>query len=811
MMNGIVSDLRYALRTLNGSRGFAATAILTLALGIGANSAIFAVVHAVIFRDLPFAEPDRLVAVTRTTAQGEVDSHCAADYLDIGRESRSFAALAAYRMDVFELADGAGDPERVSGAQVSAPFFDLFGVAPLAGRTFSARKDDPRGERLVVLAHDLWQRRFGGDRSLVGKTIRINRAPATVLGVMPPSFEFPGDAVAWLMAAEPVPTPPLEVEGDLLADREVHFFNAVGRLKDDRSLAQARSDLSAIGARLGERYPRTNRGESFGAIPLREVITGDTRAGLFVLLAAVGFVLLIACANVAGLVLARATGRRDELAVRAALGAGRRRLLRQLLVESLVVGLAGGLAGLLLASWGLDLVVALVPEGFPRIHEVGLDRTVMLFALGLGVATSAVFGIVPAVQASADGIASALQAGGTRAGARGPSRTMSALVVLEVACGIVLTVGAGLMVNTLLRLEAVDPGYRAEGVVRVSLPLPANSYGNSEQQAAFYARVLEGLSADPVTRHAAASFPLPLSGAGAQGNVHVEGRPWNDDHERPIVAITWVSPGYFGVLGIPLRAGRDFDGRDAAGAPAVGVISESAAARLWPGIDPIGRRLSFGSEDDPGWITVVGVAGDVRHQALATAPSPMLYIPMRQNALPLMTLLVRSEAGPGAVASAVRSVVRRLDPELPVGEAGTFASAVARSLGGPRLRATLLSGFAAAALLLAAIGVYGLLSYSVVRRKREIGIRLALGATPGQVRGAVIAEGMKLALLGIALGVPLAVALSRLISAQLFAVRPTDPVTLAAVALLLGAVALAACWLPARRAAIDPVTALRAE
>jgi predicted permease len=811
MMKGIVSDLRYALRVLNGNRGFAATAILTLALGIGANSAIFAVVHAVVFRDLPFGDAGRLVAVTRTTPQGEVESHCAADYLDIGRESRSFAALAAYRMDVFELADGAGDPERVSGAQVSAPFFDLFGVAPLAGRTFSARTDEPRGERLVVLAHELWQRRFAGDRSLLGRTIRIDRAPATVVGVMPPSFAFPGDAVAWLMAVDPVPTPPLDVEGDLLADREVHYFNAVARLKDGTSLDQAKSDLSAIGDRLGERYPRTNRGESFGAIPLREVITGDTRAGLFVLLAAVGFVLLIACANVAGLVLARAAGRRDELALRAALGAGRARLLRQLLVESLVIGLAGGLAGLLLASWGLDLVVSLVPEGFPRIHEVTLDRTVMLFALGLGAATSALFGILPALQASGPGIASALQAGGIRAGARGPSRTMSALVVIEVACGIVLTVGAGLMVNTLLRLQAVDPGYRAEGVVRVSLPLPASSYGNGERQGEFYTSVLEGLSANPITRQAAASFPLPLSGAGAQGAVHVEGRPWTEDRERPVVAITWVSPGYFDVLGIPLRVGRDLDGRDVPGSPAVTVISESAATRLWPGEDPIGRRLSFGSEKDPAWITVVGIAGDVRNRTLASPPSPMLYIPMRQGALPLMTLLVRSDAGPGPVASAVRSVVRRLDPELPVGEAGTFSSAVARSLGGQRLRATLLSGFAAAAILLAAIGVYGLLSYSVARRKREIGIRLALGATPGQVRGTVIVEGMKLALLGIALGVPAAIALSRLISAQLFAVGPTDPLTLGGVALLLGAVALAACWLPARRAAIDPVTALRAE
>ena len=811
MMNGIISDLRHALRLLNRSRGFAATAILTLALGIGANSAIFAVVHAVVFRDLPFAEAGRVVAVTRTTPQSRNDSHAAADFLDIKRESRSFASLAAYRMDVFELADGNGDPERVPGGLVTAPFFDVFGVPPLAGRTFSERFDNPRGERLVVLGHDLWQRRFGGDPGLVGRTIRVNREPCTVLGVMPASFQFPGDAAIWLMSSMPVPPAPLDVEGDLLADRQVHYFEAVARLKDATTVEQARADLGTIATGLGKRFPQTNRGQGFNAVPLRELIAGDTRAGLFVLLGAVGFVLLVACANVAGLVLARATGRREELAMRAALGAGRSRLLRQMLVESLVIGVAGGLAGLLLASWGLDFLVALVPEDFPRLREVTLDWTVTFFTLALGAVTSLAFGILPALQASRSDIAAALQAGGTRAGARGNSRAMSALVVLEIACGIVLSVGAGLMVNTLLRLQAVDPGYRAEDVVRASLPLPATKYGTGEQQGEFYSRVIEGLTQNPVTRRSAAAFPLPLSNASASGGVQVEGRPWVEDRERPVAAITWVSPGYFKVLGIPLRRGRDFDDRDVRSALAVTVISEAAASRLWPGEDPIGRRLSFSTEAEDSWITVVGVVGDVRHEALSSAPGPMLYIPLRQSALPFMSLLVRSDAGPGAVASAVRAAVRQLDPDLPVGEVAPFSTAVAESLGEPRLRATLLSGFAAAAVLLAAVGVYGLLSYTVARRRREIGIRLALGATPGQVRGAVVAEGMKLALTGIAIGVPVAIALSRLISAQLFAVGPTDPVTLGGVALLLGVVALAACWLPARRAAIEPVIALRAE
>jgi putative ABC transport system permease protein len=614
------------------------------------------------------------------------------------------------------------------------------------------------------------------------------------------------------MATDPVPPPPLAIEGDLLADRQVHYFEAVARLKDGTSLEQADAELTSIAGALGERFPQTNRGQGFRAVPLRDLLTRDTRAGLFVLLGAVGFVLLVACANVAGLVLARATGRRQELAVRAALGAGGARLVRQLLVESLVIGVAGGLAGLLLASWLLDLLRALAPEGFPRLQEVTLDATVTAFTLALGIGTSLVFGVLPALHASRSAIVPALQSGGVRAAAGGTSRAMSALVVLEIASGIVLSVGAGLMVNTLLRLQAVDPGYRVEGVVRAGLPLPATRYGTSEAQAEFYSRVLEGLAANPVTRQAAAVFPVPLTGASASGGVHVEGRPWTADRERPVAAITWVSPRYFAVLGIPLRAGRDFDERDVTGAPAVAAISQAAAARLWPGEDPIGRRFSFGDQENPSWITVVGVVGDVRHAALSARPGPMVYFPIRQSTLPLMTLVIRSDAGAGAVASAVRSVVRRLDPELPLDEVSELSTTVARSLGEQRLRATLLSGFAASAVLLAAVGVYGLLSYRVARGRREYGIRLALGATPRQVRRSVVTEGMKLTAAGIAIGVPVAVALSRLVAAQLFAVSPGDPVTLAGVALLLGGVALVACWLPATRVlGIDPVIALRAE
>lgn len=804
-------DLRFAMRWLGRNPGFAAMAILTLAFGIAASSAMFAVVHAVLFRDLPYPDVSRIVAVTRITAQSQQDNHAAADFIELGRESRSLQALAAYRNDVIDLSGG-GQPERVASAEVTSHFFEVFGVPAAVGRTFASGAEDAARERVVVLGDALWRRRFGGDPAVVGRTIRVNREPCTIVGVMPASFRFPGDAQAWVLATRVVPAPPLTVEGDLLADRQVHYFNAVARLAPGTTLERARAELSSIAARLGERFPQTNRGQGFGAIPLKELVTSDTRAGLFILLGAVAFVLLVACANVASLLLARATGRRQELATRAALGAARAQLVRQLLVESLLVGVAGGCLGLLLASWGLDGLVALLPDDVPRLWEVRLDATVTVFTLALGAATALVFGILPALQASRTDLVAGLRAGELRAGGAGAHRALSALVVVEVVSGVVLCVGAGLMVNTLLRLERVDPGYRTEGVVRVPLPLPSTRYATGPQQGEFYGRVLEKLAANPLTRLSAAAFPLPLTNAGASGGVQVEGRPWSTDRERPVAAITWVSPGYFSVMGIPMRRGRDLDARDAKGTTPVAVISETMASRLWPGEDTIGRRFSFGDPNNHTWITVVGIVGDVRHEQLSSSPALMLYIPMTQDTLPFMSLAVRSDAGAGRVAQAVRAAVRQLDPELPVDDATEFSTAVARSLGGPRLRARLLSGFAAAALLLAAIGVYGLLSYSVARRRREIGIRLALGAAPAHVVRQMMAEGMRLALIGIVIGVPAALALSRLIASQLFGVAFGDPLTLVVVCVILLAVAMLACWLPARRVlAIDPVTALRAE
>jgi predicted permease len=476
----------------------------------------------------------------------------------------------------------------------------------------------------------------------------------------------------------------------------------------------------------------------------------------------------------------------------------------------LLIGLLGSAAALVLASWGLDLLLALMPD-LPRQHEIQLDWSVMLFTIALGAGTAVLSGLLPALEASRADVAPALHAEGTRTGARGPGRAMSALVVLEMVAGLVLTVGAGLMVTTLQRLQAVDPGYRADGLVRVGLPLPTNRYGTEDQQSQFYQRVLEKLHANAVTREAAVAFPAPLSG-GASGGANVEGRPSVTERERPMLSITWVSPGYFKVMGIPLERGRDFDGHDVKGAAQAAVISQATASRLWPGEDPIGRRFNFGDDTDTNWFSVVGVVGDVRQASLSSAPAPMVYIPLSQNAVPLMSLLVRTDAGGGAVASAVKAAVRQVDPDLAVGEAADFSRTLDRSLNGQKLRATTLSSFAGAALLLAALGVYGLLSYTVARRRREIGIRLALGATPAHVFRSVVVEGMKLAAIGIGLGIPASLALTRLVASQLFGVQAGDPFTLAAVSVLLALVALVACCLPARRVLrIDPVLALRAE
>jgi putative ABC transport system permease protein len=811
MMTNLMSDIRFAVRHLSRNRGAALLTVLTLAVGIGANSAIFALVHGILFRSLPFPDPDQIVTVTRVAEKEDHDSHAPGNYMDLRREQRVFTSLAAYRQDAFDLTGGEGDAERVSGAQVTSEFFDVFGMPAQEGRTITARRDDPKGNRVIVLSHGLWLRRFAGDPAVVGRTIRVNRELYTVLGVMPASFSYPGTSEAWILATDLVPSPPLAVNGDLLAVRDASYLEVVARLTPHTTLAQARAAMGTLGRELERRYPASNAGEGLGILELRDRMTRELRTGLLVLLGAVGFVLLVACANVAGLMLARAAGRTQELAVRSALGAERQRLVCQLLVESGVVGIAGSVIGLLLAMWGVTGLVAVLPADVPRLTEVRLDTTVTLFTLGLGFLTAIVSGIVPALMASSAGVTAGLRVGDRHA-ARRPGRAMSALVVIEVALGVVLTVGAGLMVRSLLQLQAVDPGYKTENVIRVSLPLPQSRYGTVDRQSEFYVHLLDRLAADPRTRTAAVMYPLPMNGAQARITFAVEGQPVEVGRQPPSASLTWVSPGSFNVLGVPLRQGRDFDAHDVMNLPLVAVVSEDAAARFWPGSDPVGKRLNLGDQNEPMWCTIIGVVGNTRTASLATPSSPMFYLVQTQFPVPTMALVIRSTAGLGPVASAVRAAVRELDAELPVGTVSPLADLMARSVQGPRFRTTLIAMFAIAALLLAALGVYGLMSYMVSQRNRELGIRLALGARPGQIVFEIVCDGLELAAMGLGIGIPAALALARLIGTQLYDVRAADPATLAAVALILLATATAGSWLPARRVKrIDPLTALRAE
>jgi putative ABC transport system permease protein len=803
-------DVRHAFRTLLlRTPGFTVVAVLTLALGIGANTAIFSVVNGVLLRPLPYADPDALVAVFWTTATNSRDSHRAADFLDLQARNRSLAAVAGYRGDAATLVFPAGDPVRVPASIVTASFFDVLGVPALLGRSFSAG-DAGHGEALAVISHAAWQQEFSADPGIAGRLVRANGAGYTITGVMPPSFNFPGGVKIWLLSPKPVPTPPIDVPGDLLADRNVGYFQAIARVRPGVSAAALTEDLPLVASSITERSAGGAPRPGLTAVPLRDSLVGDVRAALFVLFGAVGVVLLIACANVASLLLARTSGRQRELAIRASLGAGRGRLIRQLLTENLVLGAGGGVAGLFVGVWAVGLLVSVMPDGIPRVEEIALDWRVAAAALGMTLLSVMFFGLVPALQASRTNAAVSLKEAGVRGGGA-RARTRAALVVAEVALTLVLLVSAGLLANSFLRLQRVDPGFLTEQVTLVSLPVPQARYPDSERQAAFYRRVLEGIADHPAIASVALVFPSPLEGTSAQGSFSIEGRPEGPGAERPLAGIASISPDYFATMGMRLVSGRGFTDADRQPAPAVAILNMAAARRYWPDEDPVGRRFRYNLRADD-WITVVGVVADTRNVGLQAQPAPQVYLPFDRFTLPFMNIAVRSAAGTGVVASVARSEVAATDPELPVDRVYPLARVVAESVGEPRFRTLLLGLFAAIALVLAAVGLYGLISYSVTQRTREIGIRVALGARPRQVMLPVLREGLRLALLGMGLGLAGALVATRALAVFLFGVGTTDPLTFAAVSGLLLGVALLASYIPARRALrVDPVTALRAE
>jgi len=805
--------MRQSLRSLLKNPGFTAIAVITLALGIGANTAIFSVVNGVLLRPLPYPHADRVVQVWTRTADESNGAHAPADFLELQRSKRTLDLLAGYREDAVTISPIGSDPVRVTGALVTLDYFDVFGLPAAFGRTFSRAADASTNEPLAVVSHESWRQSMASDPAAIGQRLRINGTPHTVIGVMPASFDYPEGARVWLLSARPVPVPPIDIPGDLLEARGIHYFLAVGRLKPGLSVAQAQQDLGGIGDGLAARFPQTNAGRGVAVQLLHERIVGDVRNALLILFGAVGVVLLVACANVASLLLARASGRQRELAIRAALGASRLRIVRQLVGESLLLAVGGGLLGLLAATWTVALLVAIMPDDVPRMGEIAVDAPVAAASFAISLLSALLFGVLPSLQASRADAASALRESGDRASTAGRkrARTRAALVVLEVALTLVLLVSAGLLANSFVRLQSTDPGFAADQVTLVEFPLPQGRYPDGKRQAAFYQQLLDRLAARGEIQMAAIAFPNPLEGENASGSFAIDGRPNVNRADRPRAAISSISPLYLETMGIPLLSGRRFTDHDREPAPAVIIVNVAMANKYWPNEDPIGKRIRFDESKDE-WLTVVGLAANSRNLGLDTEPGPLLYMPFHYFPLQFMSLVARSPGGTGAVASAVRSEIHAIDPELPVERAQPLSEVVHASVAEPRFRTMLLSGFAVTALLLAAIGVYGLISYSVAQRTREIGIRVALGARPRQVVSPIVKEGMTLALIGVALGLAGAAAATRLIASVLFGVEPTDPLTFSAVAVLLLLVALLASYIPSRRALrVDPLVALRAE
>ena len=789
------------MRALLRRPGFTAVALVTLALGIGANTAIFTVVNAVLLRPLPYPDPDELVLLLETNAEAGLDQvpASAVDYLAWRAGATRFEAMAAYANGQATLEGGVGDPQRLPAAAVRSTFFDVFKVPPLMGRGFVRGEDQRGAPAVVVLSHGLWQDRFGADPDVVGRTVQLDGAPAQVVGVMPEGFRFPGTAQLWT---------PLVFAQEQLDDRNWHFAPVVARLRDGATVASATEELQVLAARQEEAYPDSNAGWSAAAFPLHDELVGSSEAMLWVLLGAVGFVLLIACTNVANLLMVRAAGRRRETAIRTALGAGRGRLLGQLLVESLVLAVAGGAAGLLLAGWGLELLLALAPLTVPGGATPGIDGTVLAFTLAVSVGAGLVFGTAPAALMWREEPLTDLRDGG-RGRLRGAGgRLRSALVVAEIALALVLVVGAGLMVRSLSNLMGEDVGFPSGNLLVAQVALPAERYAGPERILGFYRSLLERVEAIPGVRSAALGPWLPPA-SGPIFHHRVEGvhTAWTMD--LPTARSRPVSAGYFETLGIPVLEGRALGPEDRAETARVAVVDAAFANAFFPGESALGRRIRV-LEDEPR--EIVGVVGDVKNTGLAGAPQPTSYVPMTQTAWPDQGIVVRTAADPGRLVRPVTDAVHELDPGLPVFGVETMEQRLRSSVAQPRFQTRLLGLFALLALVLAAVGIYGVMAWSVAERTAEIGLRMALGASEPEVRDLVVKRALGLTLAGAALGVVGALVLTRVLSSFLFGVDARDPLTFVAVAVGLGVVALVASWLPARRASrLDPIRALSTE
>ena len=826
-MKDFIQDLRYGTRMLLRTPGFTLVAIITLALGIGANTAIFSVVNAVLLRPLPFPQPERLAMVNTTNlSRGFTNFGTSMPDFRAWRErNRTFDKMAAFSTTTFNIS-GTTEPERVPGAQVSADMFDVLAVAPLRGRAFTGEEEIFGKHHVVIVSEALWQRRFGAESGLTDQTMTLNGERYAIVGVMPRSFQFPDPTVAlW--------TPLAVADGDERNTRGNYWLSVVARLRPGVATPQAQAELDSVFRQL-EQEDTLFGGFGTQVVLLHESTVGGVKTALVVLLAAVALVLLIACANVANLLLARAAARQREIAIRTALGAGRARLIRQLLTESLLLGLAGGALGLLLAVWGVDLLVSLGPN-VPRLSEIGGDRAVLIFTFALAILTSVIFGLAPALQSSKTDLNETLKESGRSATGGARRRILgNSLVVLEVALCFVLLTGAGLMINSLLRLQRVNPGFRPDHVLTMQISLPAAKYTQNrpELTTGFFQQLIERVKVLPGVQSAGMTSGLPLTNSGWGKLYTIEDRPAPKSlDEVPNVQYQQVSPDYFSTLAIPILNGRAFNEHDTRDALSVAVINETLARRAFADTEPIGKRLYLGPPEElvppgilpPGFrfqhFTIIGVIGDVRQNGLNQPLSPEVYTLHEQelaskfaNPQNSMYLAVRTAGEPSSLVGAIRHEVQELDREQPIADIATMEQLLATSLSQSRFSTLLLGIFAGVALLLAAVGLYGVMAYSVAQRTHEIGIRVALGAQAGDVVKLVVRQGLTLAIAGVAIGLGAALMLTRVMTSLLYGVTATDPLTFAIIPVLLTGVALAASFIPARRATkVDPMVALRYE
>ena len=780
---------------------FAIIAILALALGIGANSAIFSVVNAVLLRQLPFENPKQLVMMWGEDKREGLNRRVfsTGEFVEYRQAQQSFTQIAAAETESFNLSGG-DQPERVQGARVSPDLFPLLAVKMFSGRAFLASEETPGSDRVAVLSHGFWQRRFGSDPQILNQQLILNGESYTVVGILPPEFQLPRiDAEVWVPLA--------------LGPQQLSFENnsllVLGRLKPGLTPKRAQGELNSIARRLEQSYPQTNTGISVYLVTLNQEAVGEIRPALLILLSAVSFVLLIACANVANLLLARATARRREIAVRLTLGATRKRLIRQLVTESLLLALIGGALGLLLAFWGQQLLASRIPEYVTRLKEITIDYRVLSFTLLISVLTGLVFGLMPALRASRPDLNETLKEGGqSRSAGSRRNRLGELLIISEVALALVLLIGAGLMITSFIRLQRVDPGFDPHNVLTMRLTLPASKY-QANQRGDFYQQIMERVKALPGVQYVGVINSLPISGADDETDFTIEGRAAPTAAEVPTVSFRLVSPDYFRAMGMFLRKGRYFDEKDIEHARII--INETMARRFWPDEDPLEKRIKIGNPEEPGpWLPIVGVVGDVKQFGLRHNDRPTIYVTLLQH--PSVSLVVRTTVPPMNLAQAVRNEVLAVDKDQPVYNIREMDRVIERSITQPRLIANLLSVFAALALVLAAVGIYGVMFYYVSQRTHEIGIRMALGAQSKDVLKLVLKQGLRLTLIGLGIGLLIALALTRIISSFLYGVGFIDPLVYLSLPLLLGAVALLASYIPARRATtVDPLLAIRYE